>query len=59
MNTKICCIAGHRKIYDDREIIKAKLEKEIINLIENHNVKVFYNGSKRQFWVIKHGIWRK
>lgn len=49
MNTKICCFAGHRKIYDDREIIKAKLEKEIINLIENHNVKVFYNGSKRQF----------
>ena len=57
MNTKICCFAGHRKIYDDREIIKAKLEKEIINLIETHNVTTFYNGGKGDFdWLCAHTV---
>ena len=46
---KICCFAGHGKIYDDRELIKEKLKKETINLIKNHKVTTFYNGGKGDF----------
>ena len=57
MNTKICCFAGHRKITDDIEIIKEKLKKEIISLIENHNVTTFYNGGKGDFdWLCAHTV---
>ena len=54
---KICCFAGHRKITDDIEIIKRKLKKGIINLIENHNVTTFYNGGKGDFdWLCAYTV---
>ncbi len=54
---KTCCFAGHRKITDDIEIIKEKLKKEIINLIENHNVTSFYNGGKGDFdWLCAYTV---
>ena len=31
---KICSFAGHATLYDSEEIIKLKLKREIINLIE-------------------------
>lgn len=46
---KICCFAGHANIYGEKEIIKEKLKKEIINLIENEGVTEFYNGCKGGF----------
>lgn len=49
MNNKICCFAGHATLYDDKETIKSKLKKEIINLIENENVTTFYSGGKGAF----------
>lgn len=46
---KICCFAGHATLYDSEEIIKQKLKKEIINLIEKENVTTFYSGGKGAF----------
>lgn len=48
MEQKICTFAGHTKVYC-AESIKIKLKKEIINLIENHGVTIFYNGGKSNF----------
>ena len=45
---KICCFAGHSSIFG-KEDLPAKLKKEIVNLIENHNVTTFYNGDKGDF----------
>ena len=45
---KICCFAGHANI-PDREELKIKLKKEIINLIEKENVATFYSGGKGAF----------
>ena len=57
MSDKICCFAGHRKITDDIEIIKGKLKKGIIDLIENHNMTTFYNGGKGDFdWLCANSI---
>lgn len=42
---KICCFAGHSSIFGKKDLSE-KLKKEIINLIENHNVATFYNGGK-------------
>ena len=54
---KTCCFAGHAEIYDDIEIIKVKLEEEIINLIKNHNVINFHNGGKGAFdWLCAHTV---
>ena len=53
---KICCFAGHSSIFG-KEDLPAKLKKEIINLIENHNVTTFYNGGKGDFdWLCAHTI---
>lgn len=48
MQQKVCMFAGHAKIYDT-DSIKPKLKNEIINLIENYGVTVFYNGGKGEF----------
>ena len=54
---KICCFAGHRKINDDIELIKEKLKKEIISLVENHNVTSFYNSAKGDFdWLCAYTV---
>ncbi len=45
---KICCFAGHANL-PDKEEVKIKLKKEIINLIENEKVTTFYNGVKGEF----------
>lgn len=45
---KICTFAGHANI-SDKEKIKLKLKKEIVNLIENENTTIFYNGGKGSF----------
>ena len=49
MNFKICSFAGHANIYGEEEIIKSKLKKEIINLIEKEKVTTFYSGGKGAF----------
>ena len=48
MKEKICCFAGHSSIFGTEDL-PAKLKKEIVNLIENHNVTTFYNGGKGDF----------
>ena len=42
----VCTFFGHR---DCPETIKPKLRATIINLIENHNVDMFYVGNQGQF----------
>ena len=49
ISNKICSFAGHATLYDSEEIIKQKLKKEIINLIEKENVTTFYSGGKGRF----------
>ncbi len=48
MNNKICCFAGHANILNKDEV-KIKLKKEIIDLIEKENVTTFYSGGKGRF----------
>lgn len=56
MSNKICCFAGHSSIFGEEDL-PAKLKKEIVNLIENHNVATFYNGGKGDFdWLCAHMI---
>lgn len=56
MKTKICCFAGHANI-PDKENVKSKLKKEIINLIENEGVTTFYSGGKGDFdWLCAHVV---
>lgn len=45
---KICCFAGHARI-PNKEELKIKLKKEIINVIEKENVTTFYSGGKEAF----------
>lgn len=53
---KICCFAGHSSILG-KEDLPEKLKKEIVDLIENHNVTTFYNGGKGDFdWLCAHTI---
>lgn len=46
---KTCCFAGHATLYDDKEIIKSKLNNEIIKMIKSENVITFYSGGKGDF----------
>ena len=46
---KICSFAGHANIHFDKEEVKIKLKKEIIDLIEKENVTTFYSGGKGRF----------
>ena len=46
---KLCTFTGHAILYDDEKIIKQKLKKEIIDLIENEEVTTFYSGGKGDF----------
>lgn len=43
---KKCCCFGHRFVYED---IESKIEKELIDLIENKNVLTFYTGGMGDF----------
>ena len=45
---KICTFAGHAKIHNKEEI-REKIKKEIINLIQNEDVTIFYSGGKGDF----------
>ena len=45
---KICCFTGHSSIFG-KEDLPEKLKKEIVNLIENHDVNTFYSGDKGDF----------
>ena len=49
-NKKICCFAGHRKLYGTEELQK-KLYKAIEELILNQGVK--------EFWVGNYGVFDK
>lgn len=56
ISNKICCFAGHANI-PDKEELKIKLKKEIINLIEKENVTTFYSGGKGAFdWLCAHTV---
>ena len=48
METKKCCVFGHRKIIEKTKI-KIKLTEIIENLIVNENVDTFYIGSRSDF----------
>lgn len=43
---KKCCCFGHRYIYTD---ISSKIEQEIVALIEDKNVSIFYTGGMGDF----------
>lgn len=43
---KKCCCFGHRYIYTE---ISSKIEEEIVDLIENKNVSIFYTGGMGDF----------
>ena len=45
INNKICCFAGHSNILNKDEV-KIKLKKKIIDLIEKEKVTTFYSGDK-------------
>ena len=45
---KTCCFAGHSNILNKDEV-KIKLKKKIINLIEKENATTFYSGDKGDF----------
>ena len=50
MEQKFCTFAGHAEIeINEKNLIKSRLKKEIVNLIENQGVTAFYNGGKGQF----------
>lgn len=54
INNKICCFAGHASLLDKEEV-KIKLKKEIMNLIEKENVNTFYSGGNGAFdWLCAH-----
>lgn len=56
MKTKICCFAGHANIFE-KEKVKLKLKKEIVNLIEKENTTTFYSGGKGDFdWLCAHVV---
>ena len=56
MKEKICCFAGHSSVFGKKDLSE-KLKKEIVNLIENHNVTTFYSGGKGDFdWLCAHMI---
>lgn len=44
MKNIACSFSGHRTFYEDKKIISENLEKEIVKLIEEHNVKFFLVG---------------
>ena len=50
-----CTFFGHR---DCPETIKPKLRSTIIDLIENHNVDMFYVGNQGRFDAIVRGVVR-
>ena len=52
----ICTFFGHR---DCPETIKPKLRSTIIDLIENHNVDMFYVGNQGQFDAIVRSTLKK
>lgn len=53
---KICCFAGHSSVFGKKEL-PTKLKKEIVNLIENHDVTTFYSGGKGDFdWLCAKNI---
>ena len=55
MNMKVCSFFGHRKIVETEELIE-RIRNAIVNLIENHNVRVFLFGSRSDFDSLCHLI---
>ena len=56
INNKICCFAGHASILN-KDKVKIKLKKEIIDLIEKENATTFYNGGKGAFdWLCAYTV---
>ena len=52
---KVCSFFGHRKIVETEELIE-RIRNAIVNLIENHNVRVFLFGSRSDFDSLCHLI---
>jgi len=48
METKKCCVFGHRKI-TGKEVLKVRLTEIVENLIVYENVDTFYVGSRSEF----------
>lgn len=44
--SRSCCCFGHRFVYTD---INARLEKELIKLVETKDVNIFYTGGMGEF----------
>lgn len=55
MEPKTCSFFGHRKIYETEEL-QERVRNVIVNLIENHGVKVFLFGSRSDFDSLCHSI---
>jgi uncharacterized phage-like protein YoqJ len=47
MQNKICSFCGHREVFDSK--IQEQVENTIIDLIENHEVGIFYSGGMGEF----------
>lgn len=52
---KVCLFFGHRKI-EKTEELRERVRVEIVNLIENHGVKIFLFGSKSDFDELCHSV---
>ena len=48
MVEKVCSFFGHRKIMDS-EVLRQRIQNEIVNLIENYGVNVFLFGNRSDF----------
>jgi len=48
-NYKICSVFGHSQLFDDRNLLKTRLEREFLNLIVNKDVKKFLFGGFGEF----------
>lgn len=55
MEEKSCSFFGHRKIVETEEL-RQRVRGVIVNLIENHDVRIFLFGSRSEFDTLCHSI---
>ena len=56
MEANTCCFIGHRKLFDNIEILKSTLYQIIEKLVVEQKVDTFLFGSKSQFNTICHQV---
>lgn len=50
MDLYSCCFTGHREVPEEEySCLRANLLRRIVNLVEDYQVKFFYNGAARGF----------